>query len=292
MSTLIRMELKKAFSSVSFLGVLLISILVCLFGVVDNVFHYQEALKNAERVLTIWQSEGYIGDPQIYTLSSYTSWIGGESSSPAFAIFFYVFPLITTISYSWSAANEISTGYLKNISTRVRLCKYISAKYIATFVTGGIAVAFPLLMNFIFTAAFIPSIRIEPSQYYINNENIWSEVFYQFPLLYVLLYIILDFLGSGAIATAGMAVGIKTRSEISSIILPFIILLLIHFLRFFLYDLFSFVQLSPFYFLHATPIENPAKWWIVFPFVFVIAAGSFLFVYFWSKKNEYQLFKI
>ena len=115
MSTLIRMELKKAFSSVSFLGVLLISILVCLFGVVDNVFHYQEALKNAERVLTIWQSEGYIGDPQIYTLSSYTSWIGGESSSPAFAIFFYVFPLITTISYSWTAANEISTGYLKNI---------------------------------------------------------------------------------------------------------------------------------------------------------------------------------
>ena len=73
---------------------------------------------------------------------------------------------------------------------------YLRAKYLAAFLAGGVSVVLPMLMNFLTVACFIPMRMPEASEdmyYGVFGGSLWAEIFYTCPILYVLLYLVLDF---------------------------------------------------------------------------------------------------
>ncbi|MFR3037766.1 MAG: hypothetical protein ACLTLY_02965 [Agathobacter rectalis] len=50
------------------------------------------------------------------------------------------------------------SGYMRQMLVRAGEKSYLTAKFLATFIAGGLAMVVPLIINFMLTALFIPAI--------------------------------------------------------------------------------------------------------------------------------------
>ena len=137
----------------------------------------------------------------IFTL--YNHWIGGEPFSLGTTIYFFVFPLLVTIPYGWSYCEEKTSGYIRSMVVKAGKKNYYLAKYTSVFVSGGLAMIIPLLFNFLLTSLIFPAIT--PEVIYdtttgVFGESLMSNVYYTNPLVYVSIYLLIDFVFCGLIA--------------------------------------------------------------------------------------------
>lgn len=262
---LLKMECEKAFRNRYFISSVIIGMIFSILSLLYSVGTY-EKLKEDQMIMS--------GNQMFQCQSLYNSWIGGEVFSLGFSLFYTLCPLLAALPYGWSYCREKSSGYLKSIVTRCRKRDYYMAKYTAVFLSGGTAVLIPLLANFILTACFIPAYK--PSlgyalYYSIQSGSMLSGLFYRHPLLFVIVYLGLDFLFAGLFAVISYAASIFIRNWVAVTLFPFFSMLGLHYCRTFLrYKCYK--EISPLNFLHATNVENPVSVWIV------VVEGCILFV--------------
>src|SRR5699024_5120612 len=194
--------------------------------------------------------------------------------SLGFVFFFTLMPLLAVMSYGWSYYIENKTGYVKAVVTRSSKREYFLTKYIATFIAGGLVILIPLVVNFVVVALFVPAVTptISYALYYaVPHGHMGSQLFYTYPFLFVILYLILDFIFAGLFATLSLTVAFFVKNRIAVILIPFFLILILHYSRTFLFNIYHH-ELSPINYLHSTIVEQPVNYLVI------LAQGLLFFI--------------
>lgn len=164
----------------------------------------------------------------VYPLGVFEKWIGGEAYSIYPELYFFIAPLLSSIPYGASLAEELKIGYIRNVCVKIKKEQYFLAKYIVAFTTGLITVI-PLMINFILTAMIFPTIMPQRSGgfYMVTSNAMFGDLFYVHPFLYLIIYVILNILVWGFLATMSVIVSLKTKYAYVAMSAPFLIALIL-----------------------------------------------------------------
>ena len=152
---------------------------------------------------------------------SYTNWIGSQNMYIQQNILYLIIPLLAVLPFGNSLYIDINQGYIKNICTRTSKSHYLLSKYIAVFLSGGCAVILPMILSFVISSAFLPTMLPESSYIFTNIYPVykWADLLFVHPFLYTFLYIGITFVFSGL--TACMSLFITYFVDKNFIVLAF-----------------------------------------------------------------------
>lgn len=150
-------------------------------------------------------------------------------------VFGLIAPLMAALPFSDSYLIDKTSGFLRSLLSRMSYKKYLLTKYFSTALSGGFALALPMVVFFIFTnVAFQRGL----------NTNIYEQrvittpealgpfgVLYQHnPDLYILLLIGLGFVFGAVYAIMGLALSVFVNNRYVVLATPFVLYMLAHFL--------------------------------------------------------------
>ena len=264
----LRIELKKALTGWFFWGIIGIGIVITLFSSKEIFSYFLD--------FTAMQS-GEFAQAENNSISLFGTWIGGEYHTLGVAMYFFILPVLAIMAYGWSFFLEKKSGYIKNVITRVDKKVYYMSKYITTFAAGGLAVILPLLFNLLLTCLYSNFAIPDITYGYVSmfHGSLWSELFYTRPFFFCILYLIIDFVYGGLIACCCMALAFFLRNRLLVLLLPFLALLALDYLRWdIVYLLGQEVEISPMKFLHPTPYPSPVSGWILLGSMFLLLLAT------------------
>ena len=178
-------------------------------------------------------------------LSCFKYWIVTDYLQPTTDLFFMLLPLLAVLPNAWSFLSELKSGSIKNSFTRTSRKHYYAAKYLATFVSAGVVVVAPIILNLVLCACLMPAYM--PDIYAvvyvgIYTESLWSEMYYNAPILYCLMFVCLNFAFAGIWSSFVMSLSFFIRNRIALMVGPFLFLV---FLKFFEERLIGVVSIHP-----------------------------------------------
>ena len=284
MRTSLRTELYKALHNRMFFSALGIGIIISLINVVQCSGTVQEYTNWLPRVI----SEGRSMSTSYIGFSLFINWMGTNLISFSRSLFFFIWPVLAAMPYGWSYSSERRSGYYNQVASRSSRKRYFCSKYIAVFVSGGLAVAVPLLFDLLANALVSPdavpdgTLMIQP----ISNGCFLSGLYYTHPWVFALIWCFVDFLWGGVAACTCFLVGAKIRLQVIVMLVPFMIFVLLDGLnttvrRFMLlYQTFSPLQLAQ----PITMSANPG--WVVFSVMGVLFLLTVTVGYWQVVKHE------
>ncbi len=212
MKKMIKIELERAFSGTG----LKLSLII---GMIITIEHYiRNVIPMAVAPLQFYEYNNATSLP----LSVFNCWIGGGVNFEN-ELFVRIIPLLAAIPYAITYCSDIRTGIVKNYYIRTKKIHYLFSKYLAVFLTGGTAVTVPLLINFLATAAVLPSIVWPIGSFPINANGMWSSIFYSNPYLYIIMYFCLQFICGGLLATLALIISSWINNIFMALLSPYII---------------------------------------------------------------------
>ena len=226
-----------------------------------------------------------IGNPYFPAFSAFSNWIGGEVYSLGYSLFFFLFPIFASLPYAWSILEEKESGYVVQIAVRANRRKYLFAKNLAVFLSGGTCVAIPLAFNFVITLCILPAIPPDSIYPYFgqNQISMWSDLFFENPFCYVLLYLLLDFVFSGILAVLGAASFSIFHKKVWIILFPFLILVGVQYAASFFTTTYEWSALR---FLHPLTVWRDVNGTIVLGEAVFCLLGAIGLQVYGVKKNE------
>lgn len=250
---LLKMECSKAIKNKFFLISLCVGLLLALISGISGVYAYFQTKKE----LMVMG-----GNPMIQSNGLYKWWLVPDGASLGNTLFFTLLPLLACIPYGWSQCIEQKSGYTKNVVVKAGKQQYYLAKYIASFLAGGVVVVIPLMVNFLLVACFIPAIK--PSVMYwmyygIARGSMWSQIFYSHPLIFVFLCMVLNFLFAGVFSTLSYGLSVYMKNWIAVVLLPVLAMFALDYGRI----MFGRYLIAPAQFLHPVFVMADVNGWIV-----------------------------
>ena len=194
------------------------------------IMHFMEVYDSCVFIDDIGKEFGYIGVEGECEATPYDQWIL-FSPNQHIVIIFFIMPILATLPYGTSFYSEMKIGYVKQMVSRMSMKTYMRAKYIATFITGGMVVVVPMLAQFFALATILPLHK--PYRYYmaiIGEETFCIDLFYEHPMIYTLFRILLVFVVAGLLATLALLVSKHIYNYFSVFITPFVLSFMLIFL--------------------------------------------------------------
>ena len=255
MCSVLKLELKKAFKNKFFWISVVLGCLITLLSFEHMVNMYYEGMSAISG-----NSTDIIYDPHIGINTVFNCWIGGEPFSLGSSIYFFVFPLLIALPYGWSYSEERKCGYRRMMITKTGKKKYYCAKYVAVFLSGGVAMVLPLIFNFWMTLLVVPAILPDVTMnmfYGVFGGSFLAELYYTVPFLYVAIYLFIDFVYCGFLVCICMAVSGIVRQKWGVVLIPFLLLLCVHVIPDYIYSdrSVAYKELSPLYFLRGVEVR-------------------------------------
>lgn len=255
MCSVLKLELKKAFKNKFFWISVVLGCLITLLSFEHMVNMYYEGMSAISG-----NSTDIIYDPHIGINTVFNCWIGGEPFSLGSSIYFFVFPLLIALPYGWSYNEERKCGYRRMMITKTGKKKYYCAKYVAVFLSGGVAMVLPLIFNFWMTLLVVPAILPDVTMnmfYGVFGGSFLAELYYTVPFLYVAIYLFIDFVYCGFLVCICMAVSGIVRQKWGVVLIPFLLLLFVHVITDYIYSdpSVAYKELSPLYFLRGVEVR-------------------------------------
>lgn len=213
MKNMVKIEIRRAFCNKSFF----ISIFIGVLITGSQIFTW--ALPSSK-----WLDNYLLGKGE-YPVSLFNTWIGATGQTFQLTLFFMVLPILACIPYSGSCFVDHECGYQMHILTKSGKYHYYAAKCTAVYLSGGIAVLIPLVVNLIATAMIVPALIPEASSrtFPIFEHSMWSGLFYTHPFYYTAGYFLLIFLYAGLFALWGILASFYLKNKYMVLLLPFII---------------------------------------------------------------------
>lgn len=241
-------------------------------GVTLSFFHIIEMLRVCDAYKLALINGEILGNPMLPVLSVFVSWLGVDGASFETNLFYLLFPIVAAFPYGWSLAGELHSGYIENILCRTDRKAYFLSKYVAVFVSGAIAVFVPLMLDFFVLFMNLPALKPEGIYPYgpIGQKSMWSGIYCEHPLIYTLMYIMLDCLFAGFLATVSMTLAFYIKQKLAVVLMPFFLLLFVDYLNIMLPVENEF---SPMKFLHVLPTCFDRLSWVI------VLEGVILFVF-------------
>lgn len=251
MADLVRIELRKALKNKWFFIAVGLGCVLALASAVGGALTEFQAQSIGLRSIDVTYME-------LAPLSLYKFWIVTDYLQPATDLYFLLLPLLAVLPYSWSLASEFKSGSVRNTVIRTTRVRYFAAKYAAAFLAGALAVTIPIVLNFIVCACIMPAYM--PDIYSIifigiGDKNLWSELYYTVPLLYCLLFTLLNFTFGGLWATVVMSLSFFVKNRVALLIVPYLVLVFIKFFEERVFTLDAHYGLTPFTYLRGTGTE-------------------------------------
>lgn len=255
MCLVLKLELKKAFKNKFFWISVVLGCLITLLSFEHMVNMYYEGMSAISG-----NSTDIIYDPHIGINTVFNCWIGGEPFSLGSSIYFFVFPLLIALPYGWSYSEERKCGYRRMMIAKTGKKKYYCAKYVAVFLSGGVAMVLPLIFNFWMTLLVVPAILPDVTMnmfYGVFGGSFLAELYYTVPFLYVAIYLFIDFVYCGFLVCVCMAVSGIVRQKWGVVLIPFLLLLFVHVITDYIYSdpSVAYKELSPLYFLRGVEVR-------------------------------------
>lgn len=284
LNRMIKLELRKALKSKLFYGsigigcVITIVSLVYYLGIQQNQLSLLRATKDT--------------NPTRYLCNVFTYWIGGEPFSLGTAVYFFVFPLLVAIPYGWSYCEEKRSGYVRMVAVRSGRVPYFLSKYIAVFLSGGLAMVIPLAFSFLSGLLFFPAytpMPIDGTSNAVFLGSLMSSLYYSIPFLYVFFYLCIDFLFCGLIACLSYGVTCFIKYRAITVILPMFLLLAFHYIaQQFIYisPQMHYKELSPLFFLRPAAALYNASWTVILAEMAVLFLVTFFMSLGWERRHE------
>ena len=165
-----------------------------------------------------------------HPLPAIEGWMAGNTYNLESFIFFFLLPLLATLPFGISYFDENLNGVLHNIFMRVPRKQYFMAKYVAVFLSGGMAIVIPLLVNLLLTMVLLPNHAGTNilSESLIGAEKIGYEVYFSHPCIYLGGYFILDFLLGGVFACVALVGSYVSAHRIVNAVIPFFLQLVLY----------------------------------------------------------------
>ena len=220
MKDILKIELKRAFKSKGMLLAVLIGCILALAQVIED------------QIPAYFRNEtmDFASIPIVPPSDVSGIWMAGNSTNLEVFIFFLLVPVFAMLPFGTSYFTDADSGFLKNIYARCGRKEFLHAKYLSAFISGGTAVVIPLLLNVLCCMALLPNLR--PSTIYrlslITPAHLFSSIFFKYPLLYILIFLLIDFVIGGIFACLTLAVSFLSDYKIVIAVIPFFIQLIIH----------------------------------------------------------------
>lgn len=200
-------EIRRAFSRVSFKISVLIGMVFCIASLIKSPMYTGDILKN------------YINGSVHAPFDNFIMF----TSNPISNLLIIILPLINTLSYSDSYLEDLKSGFIKSIYTRYEKSKYLVSKYCANFIVSGLAFSIPLLINYFVLILLHPSLQPDPilGKQTIMFGGLFPKLFYSRPNLYIMMWITIYFLYSGAFASIALCVSQFIKNKFIVLAIPF-----------------------------------------------------------------------
>lgn len=265
-------EIKRAFNTIGMKLALLVGCALSIWHVITVIMPISEG-QNYEL------SANAIDDLYV-PISLFSTWMGNELFPIQSYIFYLILPLLAVLPFGSSFFEDIKSGYIINVCTRVEKKIYFKAKYLAVFLSGGVAVVAPLLLNLVLSSMFMPAfIPDNGTVGTISPTTMVYEVFFTHPLIYVLMLIVIDFIFAGVIATLALSYTYFTEHRFGVMIVPFVF-------YFFIYSLTNLIDktdYSLFFMLNGGANNNYLPVYILY-FLLFFALSYVIFM--WKVKKQ------
>lgn len=235
-----RMEFIRAFRSYNFLFALSIALIAFVFG----LYGYSEYMIFIPKYV-------HIVPKFFYNAYDAAFWAAQDSIAPL------IVPFVAALPFADSLAIDRVNGYQRFVLIRTSYKQYLSAKITACTLSGGLALALPLLILFSCTNLLFPRglNLVSTSQKLISESFMLGPFAWLYtinPDLYVLTTIGCWFIGGAAYALLGLATATFTNHRYVILAAP----LLIYFLANVILALLDIAIWSPFILFNPRAIAN------------------------------------
>lgn len=254
-------EIKRALFNYRFICISTIGIIIAILHSYSKVSEYIYISKNLKKFAEIGQN------PYFPISSAFTMWMGWDDESKYSRIFFIIFPLIAVLPYCWSYCSDYKNGYTNIAIEKLGKFKYHKSKYIAVFISSGLVISIPLIVDFLIILLFIPATvpdSVYDIYYGIFSNNFMAGMFYSTPFMYIIIFILLNFVYCGLFGCIGYAASTLIKNKIISALSPNIIVLTTEFIKNIALEKNSIQSnnFSPFSFLFPAKSLN-TNWFII-----------------------------
>lgn len=215
MKKLFAAEMKRAFQNRRTLLVLFAGCLISMIQIVRNILPGLETWN--EMALNLK------ADNQ-YPYHLFNRWMCGTTGELEGFLYFLVIPLLAVLPYSLSFLEDKTSGYVKQMYTRCDRRSYLTAKFGAVFIVGGTVVTLPLLLNFLICAMLLPALLPQNLEgTFVNAHVLWYHIYETQPLLYVLIFLLIDFIYAGLLAVLPLFFSFYSEKKFVILLMPFVI---------------------------------------------------------------------
>lgn len=233
MKELLRIEYMRALKSSSTMLVLLSGSIIAILHVITEILPYRDKIYTFTYPMTVFEK-----------------WMGGENHSVYSSLYYLLIPVLIAIPYVGTLKQDFKSGYYKNIFIRTDKKKYFLAKYIVVFTTSGVMAVIPLILNFMLTAMILPAAipQANTAFYTISSMAMLGELFYVQPFLYLFIYMLINIIFFGLLATIGLLFSYFTDYVFVCLLAPFLVYVFLYGVtmigRLYAYSPFSFLRPS------------------------------------------------
>lgn len=220
-----------------------------------------------------------------YPLSSFDRWLGGENYSFQAKIYFMFLPILCALPHSASWLFDGASGFGNQAVIRRGQRDYVRAKYLATFLSGAAVAVLPLLFDFLITNLVVPAVC--PQAGYglspINATKLWSDAYFSYPFLYLLVYLLMDGAFYGLFTTLSLTGTIYLKNRYLVQLLPFLAYMALYCLG----STTGYLSMCPAGFLRPSQLFAAKLPWITGEALALLAAGMLFIRH--SEKQEMGL---
>lgn len=259
MRQFLKIEFKRVFKSKSFFLALALGMFILIIQQITVARYYSPIEENVFLYLTGYDATG----------------LGTN-------LYYLLLPCIVALAGADLLGEDRRSGL--DIFSRIRGTdkQYYFSKSIVVFVAGGVAFCLPLVIELCLLMVVYPSV---PFDYFISEVPVtygamFADIFYESPLTYELIFLIIGFAYGGLFALIGILVSFFSSSKYVVLLSP----LALYYGIWIVFSLVGYPEFSPFGFLtpkQAYPL-NFQVIWIEFLLLFVVAIIGIA----WSVKNE------
>lgn len=275
----LKIEFRKVFSSKLFFLALVVGI--CLAG--TQVIHVREYVD--------WVKEGssQIHPSGFDSESLLINWLGMDNRTAIGMVFYLALPILAAMPFGSSYFTERKSGYYMQVTMRSGQKTYLCAKWIAAFVSGVIVIMIPLTLNLMANALICPlgKVHILSLTVYVGQEYFASKLFYENPILYIVMGLVLSSVWGGICAVVSLTAGMFLKNKILIIISPLIVLEFAGLVLLYLKSCtnFTYFEVRPMELMRSICL-NPNPTWYVISYMLLFLA--LIIIVYWKRgmKSE------
>ena len=216
----LRLELKRAFTSKGMLFALLFACLLATHHFIMDILDATSGMA------------GFASEAALHVAMNFSPdfiwmhWMPADAFSFHGYLYFLLLPLLAGLPHAGSLLRDRADHYAQVICTRVSRGTYLCSKWIATFVSGGVAAVVPCALSFLLLLTRYPVINpvAGAGHQVAQPTSMFAELYMTQPLAWVALWLGILFVVGGVLATLGLAVTYITEYGLIVHVLPFLLL--------------------------------------------------------------------